>query len=183
MKFPVQTAQHSAPSPPKYILKEATTRSELDAIFPVIWLANHAPFQPLIHGLFPIFGPTAADRENAMQSAKERLWKAHTEDPASHWLYVVEGESGVVVGVTQWMVYLENPYPNGADEARKRMVADWWPEGEGREFVEEMVRQLYAPRAAWIQRPHAGMAPVIPFLSYEFCKFPNRRRIRVLKIS
>ncbi|KAF4634827.1 hypothetical protein G7Y89_g3276 [Cudoniella acicularis] len=135
---------------PSLILKEATTRSEFDAIIDIAWLANYTPYRPLISGIFPISGPTTADREAAIVSSKDRYWKSHISDPSSHWFYVQDPESGEFLGGVQWQVHETNPYPNGPVP----FDVDWWPEGEGRNFVAEMLKQLYAARHWWMQRPH-----------------------------
>jgi len=132
------------------ILKEATTRSELDAITDVVWLANYTPYRALFSGIYPIFGPTTADREAAVTSSKNRNWKSHISDPSSHWFYVKDTESEQVLGGVQWKVHDTNPYPKGPVPFK----VDWWPEGEGRNFVAEMLKQLYAARMWWMQKPH-----------------------------
>ena len=134
-------------------LKEVSGREELDAIIEIAWVANFNPYRPLIAGVFPIFGPTAADRQAAIQASKDRYWNAHVLDPSSHWLYVRESTTGQVLGGTQWQIYTRNPYLKGTPE----LVAEWWPEGEGRNFVTEMIRQLYKARHLWMHRPHLGL--------------------------
>jgi hypothetical protein len=84
------------------ILKEATTRSEFDAIIDIAWLANYDPYRPIISGIFPIFGPTTANREVAIPSSKDRYWKTHISDPSSHWFYVQDPESGEFLGGIEW---------------------------------------------------------------------------------
>ena len=70
-----------------------------------------------------------------------------------------------MLGATEWLLYTENPFPEGP----QRVEADWWPEGEHREFATELVNQLYAPRMNWCRRPFAGTLPFpfspIPFLA------------------
>ncbi|TGO59588.1 hypothetical protein BCON_0043g00470 [Botryotinia convoluta] len=42
------------------------------------------------------------------------------------------------------------PWPNELP----KIVATWWPEGEGRDFATEFMKQCYTPRQQWMNRPH-----------------------------
>ena len=135
-----------------YTLIEATTRTESDAIVDLAWIAHHDPYHRSFQAFHPVFGPTPADRENAQQADKERAWQKHISNPNSHWLYVVHNQTGMVVGSGQWLIYRETPWPNGP----QKFEADWWPEGEGREFATLILTQLFTPRMHWCNRPHVG---------------------------
>ena len=136
-----------------FTAREVSTRKELDALIDVVWKAQYNPYDPAFSAFFPIFGPTVTDREAAIQESKDRLWQSHQSDPSSHWIYVRDPITGAVVGGTQWLIYETNPYVNGAP----KMEASWWPEGsEGRTFCTELLRQCYAPRHQWMNRPHLG---------------------------
>ena len=135
-----------------YILKEVSTRAEMDAAVDVLWTSHHNPYRPSFQAFYPVFGATAADREAGILASKERIWKAHESNPASHWFYVEETKTGKVVGSTEWQLHERSPYVDGSP----KLTAYWWPEGEGREFCTEMVRQAYAPRHRWLRRPHVG---------------------------
>lgn len=126
-----------------FVAREATTRSEFDALIDVVWKAQYNPYDPAFSAFSPIFGPTAADRKAAIQESKDRLWQTHLSDPSGHWIYVRDPTSGEVVGGTEWLIHKTNPYANGAP----KMEAPWRPEGsEGRVFCNELLRQCYAPR-------------------------------------
>ncbi|TVY86359.1 hypothetical protein LAWI1_G007978 [Lachnellula willkommii] len=136
-----------------YTLVEVASRIESDAIVDLAWIAYHDPYQRTFQIFHPVFGPTSADREAAIQADKERMWQKHISNPNSHWLYVVHDQTGKVVGSGQWLVYKEAPWPNGP----QKVEASWWPEGEGREFASLALTQCFAPRMHWCNRPHIAM--------------------------
>ncbi len=132
---------------------EVTSRDEFDALIDVVWKAHYNPYDPAFSAFFPIFGPTAADREAAIQESKDRLWQSHQCDSSSHWIYIRHLITGEVVGGTQWLIYRTNPYANGAP----KMEASWWPEGSaGRMYCNELLRLCHAPKHQWMNRPHLG---------------------------
>ena len=135
----------------QYTVEEVTTREYLDSIANVIWAAMDG-VDPSHKVFFPVFGSQPADRETAIEASKERTWEDHNSDPSSHWIFVRQRTSGNILGGCQWRIYTENPFPNGTPEIK----AVWWPEGEGRHFATEVVRQCYTPRTRWMPRPHVG---------------------------
>ena len=118
----------------------------------VISRAQYSPYMPSASIFFPVFGYTAADREAGIASSKERLWKEHTCNPSSHWIYVEDTATGSIVAGTQWEWNNGSPFKDGL----AKINVHWWPEGEAREFCEEMLRQAYTPRSLWMHRPHAS---------------------------
>ena len=139
----------------RYAVKEMKSRSEMDAIMDVIWAANYDPYDTYAQLFFPVLGFTASAREAALAESKSRFWQSHTTTSTSNWYYVQEVATGKVVGCAQWETHIENPFKNGAPKMR----APWWPEGEYREFCEEVMRQVYLPRTSWMRRPHMGKPP------------------------
>ncbi len=49
---------------------EVTSWDEFDALIDVVWKAHYNPYDPAFSAFFPIFGPTAADREAAIQAGR-----------------------------------------------------------------------------------------------------------------
>ncbi|KAI9650467.1 hypothetical protein NHQ30_000483 [Ciborinia camelliae] len=138
-----------------YTLHEATTRAESDAIVDLAWIAWHEPYTPAFQIFHPVFGPTIQDHEAAILADKERAWNTHLayKEGVSHWVYVVDEGNGAIIGACQWLIFTETPWPNELP----KIVATWWPEGEGRDFATEFVRQCYAPRQQWMNRPHIAL--------------------------
>ena len=135
----------------QYIVEEVTRREDLDGIVDVIWAAMDG-FDPSHQIFFPILGDGLADREAAVQSSKNCTWEDHKSDQSSHWIFVRDEASRDILGGCQWRIYTENPFPNGTPH----IEAVWWPEGEGRRFASEVVRQCYTPRTQWMAYPHVG---------------------------
>lgn len=136
----------------EYVLKQATTKSETDAIMDVIWAANHVPYEPFIQLFFPVLGVQPSDRQAALAASKDRIWAAHERESTSNWLYVQHSETGQVVGCAQWQIFPENPFPPGSP----KLEAPWWPVKAYRDFCENIIDQVYKPRRSWMTRPHLG---------------------------
>jgi hypothetical protein len=136
----------------QYVVREATTKQELDAILDVVWAANYYPYEPFVQLFFPVLGYTSAHRERAIAESKERFWSQHQGDPNSHWYYALDTVTGEKIGCAQWVVSQSNPFAAGVPE----LTAPWWPEGECRNFCESILNQVYKPRASWMTRPHCG---------------------------
>ncbi|KAF2188671.1 hypothetical protein K469DRAFT_565438 [Zopfia rhizophila CBS 207.26] len=137
----------------KYILKQASTKQEMDGIMDVIWAANYTPYDPFAQIFFPILGFLPGDREASITESKERFWSIHQSDPSSNWLYVEDVQTSDPVGCAQWQIFLHNPFPDGPPN----LQAPWWPKGECRDFCELVLNQVYKPRASWMTRPHLAL--------------------------
>lgn len=146
------TVKMSATKQDQYLVREATTRKELDEILDVIWAANYTPYEPFVQLFFPVLGYTHAHREAAIAESKERFWSQHQADPSSHWYYAVDNLTGEKVGCAQWVMTDRNLFATGVP----KLEAPWWPEGECRKFCESILNQVYKPRASWMTRPHCG---------------------------
>ncbi|KAF2443203.1 hypothetical protein P171DRAFT_362972 [Karstenula rhodostoma CBS 690.94] len=136
-----------------FVVREMKTKAEMDAIMDVIWTANYDPYDTYAQLFFPVLGYTASAREAAMAESKDRFWETHNSTPTSNWFYVENVTTGQVVGCAQWEIHTQNPFKAGAPTPR----APWWPEGEYRDFCEEIVRQVYTPRTNWMRRPHLAL--------------------------
>ena len=147
----------------RYNVEEVCRREDLDSIVNVIWAAMDG-FDSSHQIFFPILGHGPECREAAIQSSKDRIWEDHNSDPSSHWISVRDKATGAIVAGCQWRIYTENPFPNGTPH----IEAVWWPEGEGRCFASEVIRQCYTPRTKWMAYPHVG----------KFIQLPMRRGLR-----
>jgi hypothetical protein len=136
----------------RYVVKEMESRAEMDAIMDVIWAANYDPYDTYAQLFFPVLGYTSSAREAAITESKARFWENHSSAATSNWFYVEDTASGKVVGCAQWEIHTQNPFKAGTPT----LQAPWWPEGEYRDFCEEIIRQVYTPRTSWMRRPHLG---------------------------
>ena len=150
-------------SPQQYLLKEAYSRAELDAIVDVMWAAHYNPYRATFQTFFPILGPTAEDMERAIAECKDRLWEQHRNqhqhqhqhqhrDGGGHWLYVLDRLTSEVVGGTHWQ--LQQPSVEHAGPIQ--LEATWWPPGEAREFAAAVIGQVYAPRHRFLSGAYLG---------------------------
>jgi hypothetical protein len=139
------------------VLKEATSKKEMDQIMEVIWSANYDPYEPFAQLFFPVLGCTVADRCAAIKESKNRFWEEHESQLSSHWFYVQDSDTQQFVGCLQWEIEERNPFPDGLP----KLTAPWWPDEEHREFAEHILNQTYAPRAHWMTRRHIGI--LFPF--------------------
>ncbi|EDN95029.1 predicted protein [Sclerotinia sclerotiorum 1980 UF-70] len=137
----------------RYTLKELQTREELDAVVDVIFKAQYSPYMPSSSIFFPVSGYSLEDRAAGIAASQERLWKEHlAADPATnHWIIVKENASSKIVGGCLWKWHDGNPFPDGIPKPN----VYWWPEGEAKEFCEEMIRQSMTPRSLWMHGKNA----------------------------
>ena len=153
-----------------YEVHRVETKVEFDAIIRMEWRAYHEPYRSEHHilsvatyasytscsaeyqFLHPVWGSTDEEREQSLKYDQDRLWEKRLENPFSHWIYVKESSTGQIAGAAEWLIYTENPFPNGP----QRIEATWWPPGEAKDFATEMINQMYAPRQNWMQRPFVG---------------------------
>ncbi|KAJ4292057.1 hypothetical protein N0V90_009956 [Kalmusia sp. IMI 367209] len=137
----------------QYAVKAMKSRSDMDAIMDVIWAANYDPYDTYAQLFFPVLGFTPSSRAAALAESKTRFWENHQATPTSNWYYVQHITTGSVVGCAQWEIHKENPFTEGVPTLR----APWWPEGDYRDFCEEVMRQVYLPRTNWMKRPHLAL--------------------------
>lgn len=162
----------------RYMVMQMKAKEEMDAIMNVIWAANYNPYDTYAQLFFPVLGFTSADREAALAESKERFWNNHVSTPSSNWFYVMDVATGHVVGCAQWEIHTENPFKAGVPALR----APWWPEGDYRDFCEEILRQAYKSRANWMRRPHLGKLVFHPgsaFLTENYSTQLDGRRSRI----
>ncbi|KAI9642703.1 hypothetical protein NHQ30_008434 [Ciborinia camelliae] len=142
-----------------YRVKKLETREELEAFVEVIFTAQQSPYMPSSAILFRISGYSLEEVATGLKDAKERLWKEHqAADPATHhWLIVEETASSKIVGGCLWKWHDGNLFPDGIPKPN----VYWWPEGEARDFCEEMFRQTMTPRSLWMRDQNAGLYMIV----------------------
>ena len=132
------------------VLKECIDQTTFSHIIDCEWAGYYNPYHPFMQLLFPVLGGSPSSRDAAIEESKERQWQWHSGDATSHWLYIEDDQTGEVVGGAQWHVHEKNPF----EEEGEKMDAYWWPEGECKRFVNEMLEQVYGPRRVKMSRPH-----------------------------
>ncbi len=130
---------------------EIKSDADWDEIIPLLWTSYETPFNPFLVIFAPTRGTGPTSREESMQESKVRQRQWHEADPTSHWIKVVDTDTGMAVGGGQWQVHESNPYANPPDQP---FTAYWWPEGEGREFAEQALGQWMEPRVERMNKPH-----------------------------
>ncbi|KAF1995265.1 hypothetical protein P154DRAFT_624114 [Amniculicola lignicola CBS 123094] len=126
------------------------------SIINVILAANHTPYDPLIQLFIPTSPLSPNSRQAALNSATQRFLHNHHTNPVSTWYFVAENPTSSpsrVVGCCEWEDHDRNPFEKGVP----KLAAEWWPEGEAREFCERFLEQVYTPRASWMTRPHRAL--------------------------
>ncbi|KAI9837269.1 MAG: hypothetical protein M1819_000343 [Sarea resinae] len=133
-----------------FALHEVTDDADFDSIVRAEWAAYEDPFEPflrIIGGPYDSSSPTA--RAEALEESKERqkMW-AH-EDPTSHWLKVVNTDTGEIIGAALWNILEDDSEPMpGLYEAY------YWPEGtEGRNYASHVLSRLSTLQAARMKGP------------------------------
>ncbi|KAI9881207.1 MAG: hypothetical protein M1830_007185 [Pleopsidium flavum] len=131
-------------------LQEVTSDSEFDEIIPLQWLSYESPF----NGFFILFCPTRGSgdnaRANSIQESKERQIQWFHADSSSRWIKVVDTDTGMAVGAALWHIHESNPF----SKPPPPLTAYWWPEGDGRRFVDMALGQWMTPRVERMRRPH-----------------------------
>lgn len=140
--------------------REVTSDAEFNDLVRCKWASFDTPHNGFHKLFWPIRGTGPTAREDSIQESIGRQIRWHRADPSSHWIKVVDTDLDMVVGGAQWIVYESNPYVE-AKTNRGKISADWWPEGEGREFAEAALWMWIAPRIERMRRPHLRMFPLI----------------------
>lgn len=131
--------------------KEITTEAEFSRVIDCMWPAYSNPYIPFLQILFPVFSPTAEGYQAAVDGSKIGMWTTHSSDPSSHWVAVVDSDTGEVFAGAHWNFHKVSPFLNGAPT----LIAMWHPEGESREFASRMLNQVYGGRGSKMWRPYA----------------------------
>ncbi|KAJ5638859.1 GNAT family acetyltransferase [Penicillium herquei] len=138
----------------QFEVKVITTKEEYARLVEVLWAASARPYNPVFTAVHPINGHTPEDRARDKALDTEIRWNAHEKNPSSHLIYVIDKETGRVAGGCEWLIFRQNPFPNGPQPVK----CTWYPEGTERaEYAEMMLNQAFFARQCWFQRPHAGV--------------------------
>jgi hypothetical protein len=134
------------------------TEDDFPEIYSKLWESFENPFQGVLRLFFPILDN---NREASIQTCiAGQLEEYRQLQPTVTWVKIVDTQDGdKLAAAAKWYFYKENPH-TGPQVGQ--LVADWYPEGIGREFATLAARQFERPREQMAQRPHACelLAPI-----------------------
>lgn len=136
-------------------LHELTTGDEFKLVVHVELEAYSEPF----NGFWEMLKGSSEDE----LCARQLSW--HRNDPSSHWLYVIDEDSGDVVGGMQWNIYNTNPYAT----EQSPLTAYWFPDGPTRRVGNQLLLGLTTHRPCSMSKPHL-------LISYCFVHSAHRNR-------
>jgi hypothetical protein len=115
------------------------------------WEAFENPFASFLRIVFYLKGESPEARAESINEAASNMMALHGMFPStSHWIKVVDTETGKLIGAANWMTHESSPYI----EPRPPTVAVWWPEGDGRDYASSYMQQVEAHKARYYNRPH-----------------------------
>ncbi|KAL2867524.1 putative GNAT family acetyltransferase [Aspergillus lucknowensis] len=128
------------------------TEDDFPEIYAKLWEAFENPFQGVLRLFFPIVNNDRAESLKACIAGQLDEWRQN--QPNLVWVKVVDTHEGgeKLVAAAKWFFYPENPH-TGPHVGQ--VVADWYPEGIGREFATLAARQFERPRETMATRAHA----------------------------
>lgn len=131
---------------------EVSVDADFEELIQVQWDSYEQPHCRLIRLFCPILGDGPNARAAALRESTERQLQWHRRDPTSHWIKVVDRETGRIAGAACWHIYKENPYSTQSNEE-----CTWYPAGEGREMANSLMGQFSTPRMKYMAKPHICM--------------------------
>ncbi|PQE07888.1 hypothetical protein CJF32_00003014 [Rutstroemia sp. NJR-2017a WRK4] len=118
------------------------------------WEAFENPFASFLRIVFYLKGESPEARTESINEAASNMLAIHgILSSTSHWIKVVDTETGKLIGAANWMTHESSPYT----EPRPPIVAVWWPEGDGREYASNYMQQVEAHKPRYYDRPHNGV--------------------------
>lgn len=124
--------------------------TELISCLRAVFTSPGTPLWPLSSA---DYRPDPALQQVTLEETTNRLLTWHQHDPTSHWLKIVDDESGKIVGGGRWALYENgsgNPY-----EGHGEMEATWFEEGDRRDLASGCLNQFLGTSARLMNRPHA----------------------------
>ncbi|KAH7121841.1 acyl-CoA N-acyltransferase [Dactylonectria estremocensis] len=132
-----------------FTLLEVDFAADFSDVIECQWLSYEQPLQKFFRMFCPLSGDGPAARAESLRESVAFQLDWHRTDPAGHWRKVVD-ENGKIVGACLWKIYKTNPFEKPDDHTG----AEWYPEGETREYVNKCLEQFDAPRRGMAARPH-----------------------------
>jgi len=122
---------------PSFHLEEVPKNSSFEQIVPVFWSACTNPRNSIFEFIYPVKGPSKDAYNTAVKDSRKRLSNAHSKDPTSFWIQIVDDETGKIIAAAEWHVYADNKTNPHARDSYPPMdsFVNWWPEGDTKRFV------------------------------------------------
>ncbi|MCJ1393927.1 hypothetical protein MMC18_007473 [Xylographa bjoerkii] len=129
-----------------FTLHEITSSEE----FPAVVDCERAAYKTPFNAFDIIYTPQGLNPAATRDATIKIQWDSHTTNPASHWLKVVDSETGHIAGAALWYIFETDPLAGPDDH---RMDAVWWPEGDQRKLINMLFEQFLGPREITMRRP------------------------------
>ncbi|KAL6231023.1 hypothetical protein BDW75DRAFT_233935 [Aspergillus navahoensis] len=137
------------------------TDDDFPSLFSTLWYSFENPYQGILRLFFPILNN---DRPTSLESCTAgQLEEYHQQQPNVTWITILDTQnSNCIAAAAKWYFYEENPFK----QEEEQHVADWYPDGVGREFATLAVRQFEMPRERMGRRGHAFLHIAFTHPSY-----------------
>lgn len=141
-------------------IQELSSEAEFPTVIRSEWISHQAPYNAVFALFCPVIGSHPTAREEAIQESTLRQYTAHKNDPASHWIKVVDQDNDdKVLGAAIWYIHHADPYSKPPEQP---LTCFWWPEGPKREMADQVVGQMLVSRAEKMSKPHLREQPDLP---------------------
>ncbi|KAL4882161.1 hypothetical protein BJY04DRAFT_187281 [Aspergillus karnatakaensis] len=121
------------------------TDTHFPALISTLWHSFENPYQGILRLFFPILDN---DRATSLKNnTKAQLEEYHQQQPNVTWVTIVDTQNNDrIAAAAKWYFFDKDPFTAEEREGTHIHVADWYPEGVGREFASLAVGQFEAPR-------------------------------------
>ncbi|KAJ8062780.1 hypothetical protein OCU04_008037 [Sclerotinia nivalis] len=111
-------------------ISEVTSESEYQEIVSAELTSFESPPSAYRTLFYPKTDTNPEARVKAIEGGTARVIQSQRSKPYQRWVKAVDPESGKVVGAAEWRFFESDPY-TGVSLPK----ANWWPEGEEKEFT------------------------------------------------
>jgi hypothetical protein len=136
-----------------FIVERVRNAAEFDEIWPMHFQAFQNPY----NSFSKFFNPVHTTIDAAIEISKARhvaMWK---DDPASHWIKVIDKETKQVIGAALWDLNQSGYTTGDGDRFKASFKATQHVEGsEERLFAEKLIGGLRSTVMETIKGPHMG---------------------------
>lgn len=150
---------------PSFRLEEVAKGSSFEEIISVYWVGNKNPRNTPFEFVFPVRGASKEAYNAAKDDCRVRISSAHSKDPSSHWIQIVDDDNnGTVVATSEVHIYDTNEKNPHAKDSYPPTDISWEPEGDRKKFIIRMFDISLAISRARKRRPHIGKCHLFLFL-------------------